>query len=263
MPGWINNVTKQLLRVLIIDMIKGSLPKKPSTHNQYSSSKNIPSMAKPRKPEPQNRVGLLGAIIMIGVLGGLVWLAMLVLGIGPYYVEGPTLTPSATVTRTMRPATSTSSGPTITLTPTLTMTPTKTATATPTATPELRPFILGGEPETMSSEMIPQQPLDCDWLVIAGQVLDLGDAPVTGLTLHLYGELGGFTIDRFALSGTALAYGESGYQFALENLVVDSRDSLFIQLVDTYGLPLSHAYAVQTYEDCNKNLILINFKQVR
>ena len=200
---------------------------------------------------------------MLGVLGGLIWLAMLVLGIGPYHVEGPTMTPSPTATRTMRPATSTSTGPTSTLTPTLTLTPTATSTETPTSTPELRPFILAGEPETMSSEMIPQQQLGCDWLVIAGQVWDLGDAPVTGLTLHLYGELGGFTIDRFVLSGSALAYGESGYQFELENLVIDSQDSLLIQLVDTNGIPLSHPYAVQTYEDCNKNLILINFKQVR
>lgn len=111
--------------------------------------------------------------------------------------------------------------------------------------------------------MIPQQQLDCDWLVIAGQVWDLGDTPLTGLTLHLYGELGGYTIERFVLSGSALAYGESGYQFELENLVIDSQDSLFIQLVDTNGIPLSHPYAIQTYDDCNKNLILINFKQVR
>lgn len=200
---------------------------------------------------------------MLGVLGGLVWLAMLVLGIGPYHVEGPTMTPSPTSSRTLRPATLTSSGPTSTLSPTLTLTSTATPTKTPSPTPELRPFIMAGEPETMSSEMIPQQQLGCDWLVIAGQVWDLGDAPVTGLTLRLYGELGGFTIERIVLSGSALAYGESGYQFELKNLVVDSQNSLFIQLVDTNGIPLSNPYAIQTYNDCNKNLILINFKQVR
>lgn len=200
---------------------------------------------------------------MLGILGGLVWLAMLVLGIGPYHVEGPTMTPSATETHTPSLTQSTTEGPTSTVAPTNTITPTATNTETPTPTPELRPFIMAGEQETMSSEMIPQQQLGCDWLVIAGQVWDLGDAPVTGLTLHLYGELGGYTINRFVLSGSALAYGESGYQFELQNLVIDSQDSLFIQLVDTNGIPLSHPYAIQTYDDCNKNLILINFKQVR
>lgn len=237
--------------------------KKPATSGQYSSSHNIPSMATPRKAEPANKVGFLGAIFMLGILGGLVWLAMLVLGIGPYHVEGPTMTPSATETHTPSLTQSTTEGPTSTVAPTNTITPTATYTETPTSTPELRPFIMAGEPETMSSEMIPQQQLGCDWLVIAGQVWDLGDAPVIGLTLHLYGELGGYTINRFVLSGSALAYGESGYQFELQNLVIDSQDSLFIQLVDTNGIPLSHPYAIQTYDDCNKNLILINFKQVR
>ena len=76
----------------------------PATSGQKPSSHNIPSMATPRKPEPPNRVGFLGAIIMLGVLGGLVWLAMLVLGIGPYHVEAPTMTPSATSSRTSRPS---------------------------------------------------------------------------------------------------------------------------------------------------------------
>ena len=51
--------------------------------------------------------------------------------------------------------------------------------------------------------------------------------------------------------------------FTLEDLVVTSTDGLQIQLVDTNGLPLSLAYKLQTYEDCQRNLILVNFKQVR
>jgi hypothetical protein len=244
-------------------MKKQSSSKKTTSTGSYASSSNIPSMATPRKPESPNRVGILGAVLMLGVIGGLIWLAMLVLGIGPYHVEGPTLTPSPTETQTPSRTVSTTAAATSTVTVTNTITPTTTNTLTPSPTPELLPFILAGEPETMSSEMIPQQQLGCDWLVIAGQVWDLGDEPVTGLTLHLFGELGGYTIDRFVLSGSALAYGESGYQFALQNLVVDSQESLFIQLVDTNGIPLSRPYAIQTYEDCGKNLILINFKQVR
>ncbi len=67
---------------------------------------------------------------------------------------------------------STTEGPTSTVAPTNTITPTATYTETPTPTPELRPFIMAGEPETAGSEMIPQQQLGCDWLVITGQVWD-------------------------------------------------------------------------------------------
>jgi hypothetical protein len=123
--------------------------------------------------------------------------------------------------------------------------------------------VLIGEPEWMNNALI-RPGLSCDYLIIAGQVWDLQDIPVTdSATVHLYGTLGGFTIDRFALPGSALVYGESGYEFVLEGLVVDSVNSLEIRLEDTNGLPLSAAYGLQTYEDCQKNLILVNFKQVR
>jgi hypothetical protein len=114
----------------------------------------------------------------------------------------------------------------------------------------------------MSSNLI-RPSLGCEWLIIAGQVWDLQDAPLKGLTLHLYGELAGYTIDRYSLTGSAPDYGESGYEFLLENLVVNSQEALFIQLVDSNGIPFSHPYALETFNDCQKNLILVNFKQVR
>ena len=200
-------------------------------------------------------------MFVVGFLGGIAWLVMFIFGLGPYGVP-PQPTTSPTVTSTLAPSPTASVTQTLTPIPTSTATQTQTPTITLTPTLELRPFILMGEPETMSSALIRPQ-LGCEWLVIAGQVWDLQDAPVTGLTLHLFGELDGYTIDRFVLTGSAAAYGESGYEFALENLLVDSEDSLFIQLVDTNGLPLSHPYAIQTFNDCQRNLILVNFKQVR
>ncbi len=227
-------------------------------------------MATPRRPEPPNKSGFLGVFILVGIMGGLAWLAMLIFGWGPYQPEEPEKMPTVTATEdrlialisTPSPSRTPTANPTMTLTQTSTPTNTQVPTETPTPTLELRPFILSGEPEAINDAMIPPT-LGCDWLVIAGQVWDLQDAPVTGLTLHLFGELDVYIIDRFTLSGFAEAYGESGYEFRLENLVVDSEESLFIQLVDTNGLPLSHPYPIQTYADCQKNLILVNFKQVR
>ena len=194
-------------------------------------------------------------------------MAMLIFGWGPYAADDPSETaiaavtddpafpapPSATLTRTG----------TLEPTATLTLTSTPTPTVTTTPTPEVYPFVLIGEAEMMNYALI-RPGLSCDYLIIAGQVWDLQDVPVTdSATVHLFGTLGGFTIDRFALPGSAQVYGESGYEFVLEGLVVDSVDSLEIRLEDTNGLPLSAAYAIQTYQDCQKNLILVNFKQVR
>ena len=222
-------------------------------------------MATPRRPEPPNRMGFSGFVFVLLILGGGVWLAMLIFGWGPYQTESVPETPIAaitgetaalldpkkTFTQTPSPA------------PTETATPSPTPTATVTPTPEVYPFVLRGEPEMMNYALIRPE-LSCDYLIIAGQVWDLQDVPVTdSATVHLYGMLGGYTIDRFALPGTAQVYGESGYEFVLEGLVIDSVDSLAIRLEDTNGLLLSSEYAIQTYEDCQKNLILVNFKQVR
>lgn len=239
------------------------MAKKPSSRYAQDQQKRIPTMATPRRPEPPNRMGVSGFFFLVLILGGVVWLAMLIFGWGPYAAENGAETPVAALTED--PAFLILASPTFTSTemPKPTATPTPVPTATPTATPEVYPFVLIGEPEMMSNDLIRPE-LSCDYLIIAGQVWDLQDVPVTdSATLHLYGTLNSFTIDRFALPGTAQVYGESGYEFVLEGLVVDSIDSLQIRLEDTNGLPLSAAYGIQTYEDCQKNLILVNFKQVR
>jgi hypothetical protein len=225
-------------------------------------------MATPRKPQPPKKSGCLAFVFVIGILGGLVWLMMLILGWGPYEPGQVNAKPTQTSISVIILANTPQLSPTTTLTTatTQTPTPTPTSTPTPTVTPsptqELMPFILIGEQETLSSALI-RPGLDCDWLIIAGQVWDLQDAPVKGLTLHLFGELAGFTINSFALTGSAPNYGESGYEFALENLRAISKGSIFIQLVDANGVPLSHPYSIETFEECQKNLILVNFKQVR
>ena len=223
-------------------------------------------MATPRRPEPPKKTGFFGFIFMIGILGGLVWLGMLIFELGPYRPDStPVLTPepNETLIASQTPFSLVTDPFAPTGTKTSTFTPTLTPTITQTQTREVLPFVLFGEQETMSSALIRPQ-LDCDWLVIAGQVWDLQGDPVTdSVSVHLFGELNGYEIDQYRLPGTDDAYGESGYEFALEGFVLDSAESLYIQLVDADNLPLSNPYLLQTYEDCQQNLILVNFKQVR
>lgn len=203
-------------------------------------------------------MGFGGLIFILLILGGAIWLMMLVFGWGPYEVDA-TATPSPTATLA---GSAVVQDVTATLQPTELSTPTATATLTQTPTLEQMPFIPFGDPELLSSDLLLPN-LGCDWLVIAGEVWDLKGEPVIGLTLHLFGEIGGVEVDQQVVSGSAITYGESGYEFRLEGLVVNSWDTLFLQLVDTNGLPLSNPYGLRTYDDCQKNMILINLKQVR
>ena len=223
-------------------------------------------MATPRRPEPPKKSGFFGFVFLIGILGGLIWLGMLIFGLGPYKPEAtPALTPEAngTFIASQTPFSMVTDPFAPTGTPASTFTPTLTPTITQTPTREIMPFVLFGEPERMSNEVLRPE-LDCNWLVIAGQVWDLqGDPVVESVSIHLFGELNGFVIDQYREPGTETTYGESGYEFALEGFLVDSEESLYIQLVDENNAALSHPYLVQTFEDCQQNLILVNFKQVR
>ncbi|MEA3327730.1 MAG: hypothetical protein U9R53_10590 [Chloroflexota bacterium] len=238
-------------------------PARKSKHiNRYGEPIEIPSMATPRRPQPSSKGNILGIIFFIIVLAGIVWLTMFLFGLGPYLSEGAQITPTLTDIPVVSLTASQTLMHTHTLQPAVTSTVTATPTVTPTPTLELRPFVQDGEQEATNIELIRPE-LNCNWLVVAGQVWDLQGDPIPGLTLHLFGQIAGFSIDQVRVSGSAPAYGDSGFEFALEGLVLASQDSLVIQLEDTNGLPLSHPYTIETFEDCQRNLILVNFKKVR
>ncbi len=162
----------------------------------------------------------------------------------------PTLTPS--VTNTFPPPTNT---PTPSNTPTLTPSP----GPSPTATNTLSPF-----PFTKSQD----SPLylrnfansaGCDWLGIAGEVLDTNGNPVTGgqYRVHVWDS----GIDERLNTGSATSYGPSGW----EQFVFDAPEirSYNVQLETTNGTAVSQVYRVQTRASCNENLLYFIFIQNR
>jgi hypothetical protein len=199
----------------------------------------------------------------------------------PQLVIVPTSTP--TVGESPFPLTWT---PTATSLPTLTFTPiTPTATATiftmpgtptptrpqgtatrgpsPTATSTGNmPFNIWGNPVAVSSTIVHPE-AGCNWLGVGGQVFDLQGSPVVGYTIQLGGDLAGNPIDLLSLTGTALQYGQAGYEFTMGSKPWTSQKTVWLQMLDQAGLPLSPRMTFDTFEDCQKNLILINFKQVR
>ena len=66
-----------------------------------------------------------------------------------------------------------------------------------------------------------------------------------------------------SLTGTALQYGTAGYEFTISDVPTATQGSFWIRLVDQANLPLSGRIPFDTFAECEKNLTIINFKQVR
>jgi hypothetical protein len=176
----------------------------------------------------------------------------------------PTVTSLPTSTFTPAPPTATATIFSIPLTPTPTL-PEGTTTPGPSPTPSVfasMPFVVRETPVYLTSTIVHPE-AGCNWLGVGGQVFDLQGSPVVGYTIQLGGTLDGNPIDMLSLTGTALQYGQAGYEFTMANKPVASNDTVWLQMLDQAGLPLSERITFDTFDDCQKNLVLINFKQVR
>jgi len=135
-------------------------------------------------------------------------------------------------------------------------TPTQTATARP------MPFVLRGTPEGYPNALIHPQ-YDCEeFLFIGGEVWDLREAPVIGYKVKLTGTYGGEVVDFTSLSGDIELYGESGFEFVMENKQIPA-DTMYIQLFDENDLALSAPVQLTISGQCDANLIIVNYKQVQ
>ncbi len=226
-------------------------------------------------------VNILTVLVLIGTLcnGGI----LVSIFLNPYNSYNPFPPPTLPALMVMPSSTPTAIN---VLPPTWTPLPSSTATLTSTPLPEqptATPFPLftaspsptnlpadsmsyalnAGSPVAISSVAFHPE-VGCNWMGVAGQVLDLSGAPVsTGVIIHLGGELAGVRKDVTSLTGTARQYGEAGYEIVLSTTPVDSTNSLWVQLLDQAGLPMSPRVYFDTYASCDRNLIFITFKQVK
>ena len=99
----------------------------------------------------------------------------------------------------------------------------------------------------------------CDWLGIAGQVFDDGGLEILNLTVVAGNRLAGEDHNLAATTGQATAYGLGGYEIELTNQPVNTTNLFWVQVLGTEGQPLSQRIYFDTREDCEQNLILVNF----
>jgi hypothetical protein len=74
---------------------------------------------------------------------------------------------------------------------------------------------------------------------------------------------GGDPVNNLAMTGLAPQYGAGGFEITLADKVFASSSDLWIQLLDQQNLPLSDRVYFNTFDDCQKNLIIIYFDQVK
>lgn len=175
----------------------------------------------------------------------------------PWWTETPT--PAAAAGQEQDAGT-----PEPTSTPTPTVTPTTTPTEGPSPTATIHsayPFILRSEPASLAGSTFFGS--DHCKLTVAGQAYDLAGAPMTGITVMLTGYFKGETLYQVGLTGTALQYGQAGFEFVVADETGKSSGSIYVQLFDQALVPLSERIALDTYDDCSQNLILLHFRQVR
>ncbi len=123
-------------------------------------------------------------------------------------------------------------------------------------------FVLQADPKAVDGTLF-DPTHGCTWMGVAGRAYDLQNGPVTKLEVQLFGILDGNLLSLTSLTGTSTQYGPSGFEFTLASQPVASNQRLWIRLVDQAGVPLSDRIFFDTYADCAKNLVVINFKQVK
>jgi len=182
----------------------------------------------------------------------------------PAFTATKTLTPTHTQTPTIAPTHTQTLTPTRTLTPTKTLTPTRTFTPTKTLTPTQPctplPFTLQADAPSYIVNFA-HADAGCDWMGVAGQVFGADGTPQLNLVLVVKGKIGTTSLDLAGVTGIPEAdvYGPGGYEIQLDDAPSATSRKLTIQVFDLNGIALSKAFAFDTYADCSKNLIVINF----
>jgi hypothetical protein len=104
----------------------------------------------------------------------------------------------------------------------------------------------------------------CQWSGVAGQAMSLNGESVKGLFVQLGGTIPGVdSMDNLTMTGLAPEYGSGGFEITLSDKPIASSSTLWIQLLDQQNLPLSDRIYFSTFDDCEKNLVIIYFDQVR
>lgn len=148
-------------------------------------------------------------------------------------------------------------GPAATLPSFPTATPVVINTLSPTLTDEPRKFVA----QEGTPSYLPYSG-GCTGLYIAGNITDIDDNPVMLMTVRASGTLGGEDFLIEALSGSNADYTVSGWEIKLSDTLLASTGEITVALYRQGGWePISEEVQIDTFNDCSRNLIVVNFVQ--
>ena len=99
----------------------------------------------------------------------------------------------------------------------------------------------------------------CNWSGVAGQVFGNDHNPLNEYTVVIIGRINGNYVSKSGVTGSAQAYGIGGYEIQLNNATFASSGALTAYLYDTNLKQVAKPISLTTYQDCQANLLLLNF----
>lgn len=102
----------------------------------------------------------------------------------------------------------------------------------------------------------------CSWTGVAGQVFDHNGTPVIGMIVQISGMFEGAYITKTAITGSSIELGPGGWDITFADHLVTTETFLQVQLLDLLGAPQSSPSSFQLYNNCDQNLVLINFTEL-
>ncbi|MEN8241400.1 MAG: hypothetical protein ABFS17_05730 [Chloroflexota bacterium] len=106
-------------------------------------------------------------------------------------------------------------------------------------------------------------PNGCDGIYLAGNVIDSEGNPLAGMLVIAAGTLGDTPLETEpSLSGLHPEFSPSGWQIKLSDTLLDSSETVYVALYSLDSAdPVSELVYVDTYNDCDRNMIMVNFVQ--
>jgi hypothetical protein len=107
-----------------------------------------------------------------------------------------------------------------------------------------------------------QHPNGCDGIYLAGSITDFNLNPVMLMKVRAEGILDGQLVFKEVLSGSSPAFGESGWEIKLSDVLTASTGTVTVALYPQGGWnPISEVVEIDTFELCSQNLIVVDFIQ--
>ncbi len=248
----LTNLSDQEFRPPVITPREDRLPLLTRPEDRTPEPPSAPAESAPAKPKRAWFYNLLTLLFLLLTVAAIAWIALV--WVDPQGQLNPFAPPTRIVFITATPPgyvestlpTADSSGQII-------IVATETPQASSAPTQSLYPFAVQQPVFYVANE----NDLGCNWWSIAGIVTAADGSALDGYRIRIIGA----GVDEVVFSGAALSIGAGGYELPL--IGAPQEADFVVQLFSPQEAPLSEPITVTTRADCDGNVTIVNFEQVR